>query len=198
MSLSGIFRASLIALCLFVVSCTTKVSSLKTDKDLPLEANTGYLFLTVDTDFDYSKFSIVGPQHVFLRTPDLYKGKNYYLVPVEAGEYKVDSFVDSWGGIYTIADDENEDIWTFNVKSGGISYIGDFKARRLYGRYSHFELVNNASYALEYLEEKYPNILSKRTLEYSGVGEDFFYGLVREKQRSKSEQMENKERRVNQ
>ncbi len=178
MQLLGLFRASFVTLILFVVACSSKVSSLKNDRDIALEQDSGYLFLTIDSDFNYSKFTISGPEYVLLKDPDFFEGKNYYLVPVEAGKYVINSFVDSFGGTYNISNGDDEDLWTFEVKPGGISYIGDFTARRVYGRYSKFELVNNASFALEYLEKKYPNILSKRTLTYLGPGDDFFFDLV--------------------
>ncbi|MCW9000944.1 MAG: hypothetical protein OQK04_19690, partial [Kangiellaceae bacterium] len=85
-------RLGILLSCLSLFSCSSKVNTLSTDKDIQLDSDTGYLFLTINSDFNYSRFSINGPQYIHLEGGDFYKGKNYYLVPVESGKYLVHSF----------------------------------------------------------------------------------------------------------
>ncbi len=175
MNYSGIKKLIIVGLSVLLSACISKVKNLSVDKDLNLDDQTGYLFMTVDTNFDFSRFAISGKQYTQLENPVFYNNKNYYLLPLKAGEYYIHSFTNTSGGEYRFTDD---DLWRFNVSSGVISYIGEFKARNIYGHLSRFSLINHSSFAMEYLEEKYPNILSQRKIEYRGPGEDFFFNLI--------------------
>ena len=144
-----------VALCMIVLlplfSCVSKISSVQHDKIATLEENIGYLFITIDTNINFSKFSISGTQKIQLEKPDHYKKKNYYLVPVPAGKYQVNQFGTQFGAKYSFDSDEDEKLWSFSVMPGVISYVGEIRVRNLRYLSSTFELINNSSLALEYL-----------------------------------------------
>lgn len=167
-----------------VVGCVSKVNSIKKDQTRVLSEDTGYLFMTIDTDINYSTIQISGPSEIKLSNPDYHNNKTYYLVPVRAGNYQLKKF-STFAGRFEFDEDRDAELWGFSVRPGVISYIGELKVRTYRYRYSSFELINNSSLALEYLEEKYPNILNNRAIEFHGPGKDFFFDLVsKEKQLS--------------
>ena len=163
-----------VALCMIVLlplySCVSKISSVQHDKIATLEENIGYLFITIDTNINFSKFSISGTQKIQLEKPD---------------QYQVNQFGTQCGAKYSFDSDEDEKLWSFSVMPGVISYVGEIRVRNLRYLSSTFELINNSSLALEYLEEKYPKILANRVLEYHGPGVDSFFDLVLEKSEEK-------------
>lgn len=186
--MTSLFRLSLfVLLTIYLASCTAKLSSIKTDQTRELEENTGYLFITIDTNTRFSRFAIEGPTNILLKNPDYYEGKNYYLVPVQAGEYQIKQFGSTYGARYTFNDEGDENLWGFSVRPGVISYVGELRVRQLRYLSSTFELINNSSLALEYLEKKYPKILANRKLEYHGPGQDIFYNYVFEKNNNKTQ-----------
>ena len=105
-----------------------------------------------------------------------HEGRLYFLSKVLVGKYQIRK-VASHSGLYEFA--EEDGLWEFQVDSNVISYVGELAINRVsYGR-SFFELINNSSLALEFLEHKYPNILTKRRIRYLGPGEDSFFRMVR-------------------
>ena len=69
---------------LLQLSCVSKLKSINKDEVRILEENTGYLFITLDSNISLSKFSISGTENIYLKNPRYDRGKNYYLVPVPA------------------------------------------------------------------------------------------------------------------
>ena len=167
---------------LLLSSCATQVKSLKKDKDLVIDADEGYLFMSVDTSMDLHKILITGKKTIVLTKDDLQRGTSYILVKLPAGEYTIDK-VFSGRSTQFILDDN---LWEFKVSPQVISYIGNLKvSHRNWGFSAYFELNNHSSYALEYIEKEFPKILSSRKIEYSGPGKDRFFDLVRSKNKDK-------------
>ncbi len=158
--------------------CVSRVESIKTDVITQLAEDTGYLFISIDSTISISDVRVSGEKYISLQNPDIYDSVRYYLVAVPAGDYQIDWLGVSWGGRYNFDEDEDKDLWVFSVAPGTISYVGELKIERYgFGR-SSFELLNQSSQALEYLEIKYPKILASRQLEYHGPGNDMFFDLV--------------------
>ncbi len=173
----GGFR--IIGLYLFLIlltSCTSKISSINSDRDLNLNENEGYLLLEVDTREDLKKIAIGGEKHIELTTRDLRSGSNYILVSLPAGDYHIEKVQTKKKFRFRL----EEEYWTFQVEKNVISYIGTMSIKTSWF-FANMELINNSSLALEYLEENFPNILSSREIVYSGPGEDRFFDLVRKK-----------------
>lgn len=158
-----------------LIGCVTEQKSIKIDQVRKLEENTGYLFITLATNINYSQFKIMGEKYISLKSPDFYKDKNYYLVEVPAGQYEIGQF-EIYHGKFDF--DDGDELWEFSVSPGKISYVGELQVHHIKYRWATFELINNSSQALEYLEIKYPKILANRDLEYHGPGKDFFYDLI--------------------
>ncbi len=166
---------SLLIIPCLLTSCMNQVVSIKTDEDLPLTEKEGYLLLAVETDRKLNHIQIGGKKTIRLTNEDLRKGSNYILTNIPAGEYRIKKIEFSSYFGYRMG----KGYWSFEVKPGVISYVGhltiDFSN---FGR-GFFELVNQSSLALEFLEGKFPNILKNRRVEYWGPGEDRFFDEVR-------------------
>ena len=166
----------LIALVL-LASCATEVTSIKQDQHRILDSGKGYLLLGVETNRDLKTISISGPQNIKLSSANTKRGTNYLLVDLEAGIYTIDKVrLDN----YWRFDLDDEEYWTFEVLPNQISYVGHLEIvqRGYWQRYTHAELVNRSSESLEFLEKKFPNVLSNRAIAYGGPGEDNFFEFL--------------------
>jgi len=169
-----------ILLCLcafFLTSCANHVTSIKKDVDITLDPVEGYLMMAVDTNYSLEWIKLWGKKNVILTKGDLKSGSNYILVNLPAGDYRIESIK---LGRFTFNDFEKR-LWSFSVKKGVISYVGHLEMESK-GSYfsvsSHIQLLNKSSFALEYLEDKFPNILNSRQIQYWGPGEDGFFTTV--------------------
>lgn len=73
----------------FLVSCTSHVSSIKKDVDIPLAQKEGYLMLGVDTNYDLQWVKLWGKKNVLLTKDDLKSGSNFILVNIPEGSYRI-------------------------------------------------------------------------------------------------------------
>ena len=169
--------------CCYLLGCVSTVESIKTDSITQLAEDTGYLFISIDSKISINDVRISGEQYISLKSPDVYDSVKYYLVPVPAGNYQIDWLGVYWGGRFNLDEDDDKDLWAFKVAPGVISYVGELKIERFSYGYSSFELINQSSQALQYLEAKYPTILANRDLQYHGPGEDTFFDLVFDKRK---------------
>lgn len=160
-----------------LTSCASRVSSIKKDVDVTLAPMEGYLMLAVNTNFDLKEIRLVGKSIILLTSEDLKSGSNYILVNLPAGDYHVKNIK---LGQYIFNDFEKE-LWSFQVKENVISYVGhlDMQSKGNFFRLNaKIQLLNKSSFALEYLEENFSNILSSRKIQYFGPGEDDFFTAV--------------------
>lgn len=158
----------------FFTSCATKVTSIKQDQDRTLGAERGYVLLGIQTNRDLRTILIDGPQKISLSSADIKKGTNYLLVDLDSGTYRIRSisFGNAMNSIL-----KNKDYWSFEVAPNQISYVGHLEIvqRGFWIFLTHVELVNRSSEALEFLEDKYPNLLANRNITYGGPGSDFLF-----------------------
>lgn len=160
----------------FFISCATQVTSIKQDQDRELEANIGYVLLGIQTNRSLKTIYIDGPQKIHLSSMDLKKGTNYLLVDLQAGVYSIKRVV--LNDILMVSLVLNKkDPWNFEIKPDQINYVGHLEVvqRDLLGFYTHLELVNRSSEAIEFLEEKFPTVLANRSLTFGGPGDDHFF-----------------------
>lgn len=158
--------------------CAQPIAKLKNDQDKPLDANTGYLLMSVDTNISLHSIFIGGTKYLKLTEQDLKSGSNYIMVDVPAGDYEItDIKLNRY--LKIILDD---DMWGFHVEPGKINYIGHLSVDALWSLFSfdgvHALLENQSTSALEYLERNFPNIYQARPLHYAGPGEDHFFEYV--------------------
>ncbi len=161
-------------LLILLFSCTTQVTTIKHDQDIALGDEKGYLLLGIQTNRDLKDIYISGPQNIRLTSDDIKEGTNFLLADLDAGIYTITRVYIDRNLPYNL---ENKDYWTFEVKPGQISYIGhlEIAQRGFLMIQVHVELVNRSSEAVEFLEEKYPNILANRSIVYGGPGNDHFF-----------------------
>jgi len=166
------------SLVVFLSGCVSKVSSIKVDADLPLEEGEGYLLMSVETNVQLQSLSILGEENVKLTENDLKKGSNYILIDLPSGDYKISKVTKShWYSHSYVKLDEK--YWSFQIKPNVVSYIGHLNVKSNYWMTEgYFVLNNKSSYALEFMEQQFPNILEKRTLAYQGPGKDDFLNYI--------------------
>lgn len=163
---------------LLIGSCVQKVTTLKSDIDLQLDENTGYLLIGVETNLTLKSISISGEKNLKLSGDDIRKGSQYILVDVPAGDYSIDQI--QLGGWFRTKLDNG--LWDFTVSPGVISYVGHLNVETvsIWPLRTQIELENRSSAALQFLEQSFPNILSNRSLVYHGPGTDPFMKFVAE------------------
>ena len=158
---------------LILSSCSNTIEHTRQDKDVSLDANSGYLLMAVDLNRGVEAIEIDGPKDFELTKDDLQKQTNFFLIPLPQGNYKIERVrLNRYWRL-----DFDEDIWEFQVRPGVISYVGHLNLRSKGGFFSVFmytDLQNNSSQARAFMETSFPNILSSRKLKYAGPGEDSF------------------------
>ena len=169
-------KALTLSLILIILSgCTSKLRSIKSDQDTHLDGGEGYLLMAINTNRTLERLFVTGSQNFSLSNNDVRAGTNYILINLPAGKYEF-SRAEFWSLYIDIPSIEHD--WTFEIESDSISYVGDLELESVGGRRTYVELVNNSSVALEFMEERFPNILKSRTIKYKGPGTDDFYQLV--------------------
>lgn len=166
----------LVLLCNLLSACAESVSSIKKDIDLPLQQNSGYLLLAVNTDTVLEGIVITGEKTIKLEHDDLKKFNNFILLDMPAGNYKFDAIrLSRFASIQL-----DNDYWGFAVSPGVISYVGELNLRStgFFSTVFRVQLHNKSSEALQHMEANFPGILEKRRLRYRGPGEDKFFELM--------------------
>ncbi|MGW7677615.1 hypothetical protein [Shewanella sp. S23-S33] len=168
-----------ICVCWLLSGCIQPISKLKNDQDIPLDANTGYLLMSVDTNIDLHSIIIGGTKSLKLTEQDLKWGSNYIMVDVPAGDYDINDIkLNRYLKI-----ELTDDMWNFHIEPGKINYIGHLSVDALWSLYSldgvKAILENQSTSALEYLEVNFPQIYKVRELNYAGPGEDHFFEYAR-------------------
>jgi len=160
----------------FISSCAYQpLRAISVDKNVLLAAEDGYLFLALATDIGISSVEIDGPKRIEIINFNKFEKRNYFLGVVPKGQYKI-SKINLWGNRFYLLD--NEDLpFSFTVKPETINYVGEVRLKRLDSDAS-IELINRSSLALEYLDEKFPELLLNRSIKYEGPGNDSFFNAI--------------------
>lgn len=170
---------SYILCCAFLVGCASTVDTITKDEVLPLSENTGYVLLPVYRNTHIYELRLSGAKYLKFDNTDLRRQKTYLFLQLPQGQY---SFSDVRLNKYTVVSDFDGEVWDFDVKAGVINYPGHFVINNhssTWGTYSlTYQMQNNASMALEYLEKNYPKILASSSVIYSGQGEDDFFSYA--------------------
>jgi hypothetical protein len=157
--------------------CSTRATAVKIDQDNLLPER-GYLLLGFDTNRPMYKVIINGAQRTYLNWSDLPYGAYYTLVELPAGNYHIDRIYMNPDQHFELEDGN----WVFEVHEGEISYIGDLvmKTKGWRNARAYMELVNRSSFALEFIEKQFGQILNSRFIRYAGPGEDAFLSATNE------------------
>jgi hypothetical protein len=176
--------ASCSLLMFLLASCASKIQPLREDtQSLELSLSQGFLVLAVDTDVSLTELHIQGSRNLIFTRDDLRAGTNYLIAPVAAGQYRLSRIYYMKSGYMSFYLDlpiEDRAYWSFEVFPGTMTYVGHLEIVNRGYRYDNsMVLLNNSSIALEFLEEKFPSLLSRYDIRYGGVGDDDFFQLVR-------------------
>lgn len=171
-------RFIVIFLSLLLASCASTVDEIIVDNHV-LKSNTGLALIPIFSNLDIYQIRISGEKYFQFDANNIDFDKKYLLVELPAGEY---SYSEIRLNKYTIISEFEEGKWSFNVKPGVINYAGHFvihNSSEMWGVYQlSFMIHNNASMALEYLEDHYPHLLKTYSIVYSGPGEDDFFSFI--------------------
>ncbi|WNC71935.1 hypothetical protein RGQ13_17730 [Thalassotalea psychrophila] len=168
-----------VLLCMLVLSsCATKVESINEQSQYALQEKHGYLLLAVDTNRSLKEILLTGTKRIALSEKDLKSGSNYILISLPAGQYEISKVRFN---NYAYLKNFEDDIWEFSVEENKINYAGHLKMNSYIVWYyvaSRMSLNNNSSIALEFMEDKFSNILQNHSMTYSGPGNENFFELI--------------------
>ena len=170
---------------IFLNSCATKVTSIKTDENIVLERGKGFVLLGIETDRTLKQITISGPRNIILTSKDLKRGSNYLFVDLPAGTYTIDRIFFNYSYRMSLKDEEK---WKFRVLSNEVTYVGHFEiAVRRSGWWpvAFTELVNRSSEAIEFMEERFPTVFQNNSMSYGGPGNDDFISFITNRERNK-------------
>lgn len=160
---------------ILLFGCATQKNSYKGDADVSLGSGEGFLIMGVDTNFPLETIVLSAPgiKSITLSKNDLKSGKNFILVNLEPGEYTI-SEIEVSSNYYFSMKKEN---WRFVISPHSINYAGNLKVRteHMFSNHAYFAMMNESSIALEFLQEKFPSLLSSKELRYVGPGTDDYY-----------------------
>lgn len=163
-------------LALILSGCSSTVSTIKDDVDIPLGENSGYLLVGVNLNYAVNNIQVRGPKDVMFTRDDLDQINNYFLVEMPAGKYNFEKIRLLYGYYYNL----ESGYWDFEVKPGEISYVGHLRiaSRGNWFSIQSISLENKSTDALEYMQDNYKNILAARKLRFRGPGDDKFLDYV--------------------
>lgn len=177
LKISAIFLGTLL-----LNACVSKINTLTNDVDKIIDEDSGYLLLSVSTNFPLHGINIEGEKKLRLSADNLTPGSKYILVDVPAGTYNIDQI--KYNNYLYLALDEK--LWTFDVKAGEISYVGNLdiytNLQVAWQKAGQPLLKNRSSDALQFMELNFPTLLKARKLKYRGPGEDNFFQFVEQLQ----------------
>ncbi len=138
----------------------------------------GLVVIGVKSNTYFQEVIIAGPKTTKIDRALLKQADPYILVSLPAGNYEFSTINLNKNFYINLNFSESTVDWTFDIKPGVITYVGDFvvTSRAKYRYYSR--LVNNSSAALQYLEEKHPKILEENQLVYAGTDKDYFFPYI--------------------
>ena len=178
------YKILLLLATLLLASCSTTKTAIKKDVDINLNPEHGYVLIGLNTNQILEYMILDGPSKIALTQEDLQPNTEYILTTVPAGVYQITEIATIR---YKLSEfDQNK--WSFEVKPGRISYIGDlqFEQQSFFSNRFYMSMDNRATAALEFLQQNFPNILESRQLHYSGPGDDkfldFFYQYQKQQQ----------------
>lgn len=160
----------------FLCGCVQRAVSIKLDKDLELDSDTGYLLIGIESNVGLENIFISGARSFRLSREDIQQGTNYFLLEMPQGSYSIERIkANQWRYF-----DLTEGYWDFFVSPGVVSYVGHLNVGLVNARsqISELELENRSSEALAFMEASFPAILENRKIRYHGPGEDRFFEKV--------------------
>ena len=141
-----------------------------------LAADEGYLFLSLNTNTDISRLTIDGEGFGNkIRFNDIKQGTNYALLKVKAGEYHWEH-INIFVGLGAVRYRLQKTDYPFVVKPGMVNYPGAWYfnaswAGNLRTRMS-LQNFNDLSFAKEYFNKNYQNLVKDVPFKYQGKIED--------------------------
>ena len=149
-----------------------------------LKADEGLVILMINSNFRVSKVSLAKPGKIFpvYSMKKIYPGNQMKIIKLKAGTYFwKDETGHSGNTTYTLKMDK--DITSFSVKPGKLNYPGTLHIKAWAGSnglYGEHNMQNASTSILAYIKEKYPSLLEKYPLVYSGNNPDPFLEFNKE------------------
>jgi hypothetical protein len=99
------------------------------------------------------------------------------------GEYTISQIEVSSNYYFSL----KKEYWRFVIAPHSINYAGNLKVRteHMFSNQAYFAMMNESSSALEFLEEKFPNLLRSKELRYVGPGTDDYFQFALSKNKDR-------------
>ncbi len=168
-----------ILLLIFINSSFAKEKIIDFKQKKGLKPNEGLVVLIIDINFRIAKISLGKPGKVFpvYSMKKLRPGSQMKIIKLPAGKhYWKEGRGYSSNTIHSF--EIEEDLTMFDVKAGKLNYPGTLEFRGWLNErddvvYS-YNMINNSTNVFLYLKEKFPSLLEKYPLVYSGENPDPF------------------------
>jgi hypothetical protein len=148
-----------------------------------LRSSEGYVLVSYAGNFPPVYLS-VATRSVFPYSEDLGEFKTnvgYRLIVLEKGEYKFSRLkLTKKAGYYYLRDNE----YDFEVKAGQINYSGQLNFEYLRSNSITTSVVNRITPAYQWLTANHPELASKYSLRYTGLGSDNFMDFYNDEKES--------------
>ena len=131
----------------------------------------------IETNRSLKAIYIDGPKSLVLTAKDIRSGSNYILANLPLGDYTITRL--NLSNHSFLKFDNDEESWQFTLSAKKINYVGHLDISTIgFGIPALIVLENRSSEALQYMEQNFPTILSGRSLNYGGPGEDSFFDYL--------------------
>ncbi len=158
--------------------CMTTMRTLVVDQDnMGPTREKGYLFFALTTEWYITSIELESDNDIKMESFNRWTSRrDFFLAPVPLGHYKITRINLTNRRYFELENDEL--VFDFRVEPNVINYVGELSVKRSPDNRAYFELINRSSIALEFLENKFPQILANRELRYTGPGHDNFFELT--------------------
>ncbi len=168
-----------ILLLLFIGNALSKEKIIDFKQKKGLKPNEGLVVILIDINFRIAKISLGKPGKVFpvYSMKKLRPGAQMKIIKLPAGKYYWKEGR-GYSGNTTYTFEIEEELTVFEVKAGKLNYPGtlDFNGWRnkrddiVYS----YNMINNSTNIFLYIKEKFPSLIEKYPLVYSGKNPDPF------------------------
>ncbi|TQV84446.1 hypothetical protein [Aliikangiella coralliicola] len=160
-----------VAFLIFIISACSpsRVSVMSTQQiDNPEKIRQKTLLLfAIDSQAYIKEIHLSGKKNLVV------EAKPYQVISLPPGEYQI-SKLDFGRGYISLEDSRFPETWKFDVKRGALNYIGHIYVQHLGNNYYNYDLLNQSTAAVKYLENEQPLLLKNTVLNYGGKDRDDF------------------------
>jgi hypothetical protein len=165
---------------LCISSCGLKIASLNQEQATKIPPENGLVIIGLESNRGYHKVQISGEASTNIDYDLLKEADPFLVISLPQGDYEFSRIWLTQYNYLKLADSSDGIDWSFNVKAGAITYVGNLVlTQKNWNRY-FIRNINQSSLALEFLEDDYSNLLATHKLRFSGSDKDKFFSYIAE------------------